>query len=302
METLYDLLGALPDDDAESLRAAFRKAVKENHPDLNPGNPEAPQTFRRIVRANAILSDERQRQHYDRLLELARRQQGRKPKGGIFSARIRRLGVDATVSAAASVVFIASYLLLKPGDRLPLASAQVTEISRREPAQTVAIRSTELSSRDRTQLGDKPEDVAADIKLDPKPQDLKEPAKPDSIAPAVTTGNAPASADVSPAREPGPKDVKYYREKGISAYRSGDLYIALANFDLAIQQDPACADCYVDRGIVLHRMGDLKGAFSDVAEAKRIDDVTRNKARSEQARANGTAQRAAHDKRNALAR
>ena len=28
METLYDLLGALPNDDADSLRAAFRRAAK----------------------------------------------------------------------------------------------------------------------------------------------------------------------------------------------------------------------------------------------------------------------------------
>jgi hypothetical protein len=30
MKTLYDLLGALPDDDADELRAAFRKAAKAN--------------------------------------------------------------------------------------------------------------------------------------------------------------------------------------------------------------------------------------------------------------------------------
>ena len=47
MKTLYDLLGALPDDDAEDLRVAFRRAVKANHPDLNPGDPEASQAFRR---------------------------------------------------------------------------------------------------------------------------------------------------------------------------------------------------------------------------------------------------------------
>ena len=275
MKTLYDLLGALPDDDAEDLRVAFRRAVKANHPDLNPGDPEASQAFRRIVRANAILSDERQREAYDRLLEVARRQQIPKPKHGRFSDRSRRLGADAMVSAAASVVFIGGYLLLKPVDRLPLVSAQVTEISMHEPAQATAYRSTELSSQERTSPGDKPEDVGADMNFVSHPQE--EPTKPDSIAPAVTTGRAPAPADVSPAPDPGPKDVKYYRERGISAYRRGDLYIALANFDLAIQQDPACSDCYVDRGIVLHRMGDLKGAFSDVAEARRIDASNRKK-------------------------
>jgi tetratricopeptide (TPR) repeat protein len=309
MKTLYELLGALPDDNADDVRAAFRKAVKANHPDLNPDDPEASQAFRRIVRANAILSDERQRAAYDRLLEIARRQQVRKPKRGIFSAGFRRLGIDAMVSIVASGVFIAGYLLLKPGDRLPLVSAaHVAELSRSEPARTVAARSTELSSQERAQPGDKPEDVEAGIKPDVNPEELKEPAKPDSvappdsIAPAVTTDLAPAREDVSPARGAGPKDVKYYREKAISAYRSGDLYIALANFDLAIQQDPACSDCFVDRGIVLHRMGDLKGALSDVAEAKRIDDVSRNKALSGQAHANRTAQRGAHDERKALAR
>ena len=40
MKTLYDLLGALPDDDADDIRAAFRKAVKESHPDLNAGDPD----------------------------------------------------------------------------------------------------------------------------------------------------------------------------------------------------------------------------------------------------------------------
>jgi Flp pilus assembly protein TadD len=173
-------------------------------------------------------------------------------------------------------MFIAGYLLLKPVDRLPLAAAQVTVVSRSEPARTPAVRSTELSSQERTSTGDELEDVAADTKPDVNPHALKELTKEASVSPAVTIGRTPA-ANVSPATASGPKDVRYYRERGILAYRSGDLYIALANFDLAIQQDPACSDCYVDRGIVLHRIGDLKGAFSDVAEAKRIDALNRSK-------------------------
>ena len=51
METLYDLLGALPDDGADDLRAAFRSAVKRAHPDVNPGDPDAELKFRRILRA-----------------------------------------------------------------------------------------------------------------------------------------------------------------------------------------------------------------------------------------------------------
>ena len=85
MKTLYDLLEALPDDDADGLRAAFRKAAKANHPDFNPGNAEASERFRRIVRANAILSDGQQRAAYDRLLEIARRQQNQQPRSAASS-------------------------------------------------------------------------------------------------------------------------------------------------------------------------------------------------------------------------
>src|SRR5258708_39978954 len=70
METLYDLLGALPNDDADELRAAFRRAVKRVHPDINSEDPDAGLKFRRIVRDNEILGDAEQRAAYDHLLAL----------------------------------------------------------------------------------------------------------------------------------------------------------------------------------------------------------------------------------------
>ena len=72
MKTLYDLLGALPHDNAEDLRTAFRQAVKGVHPDIRPGDPDAALKFRQIVRANEILTDAEQCAAYDHLLELAR--------------------------------------------------------------------------------------------------------------------------------------------------------------------------------------------------------------------------------------
>src|SRR5215470_474646 len=68
MKTLYDLLGAHPDDDAEGLRNAFRKAAKANHPDLHAGDQDAPMRFRQIVDAYGILRDPEQRVAYDRRL------------------------------------------------------------------------------------------------------------------------------------------------------------------------------------------------------------------------------------------
>ena len=279
MATLYDLLGALPDDDADGLRAAFRKAAKASHPDVNPGNPEAAERFRRIVRANAILSDEQQREVYDRLLEVARRQQGREPKRGNFSGTVRRLAADAIASAAVSAVLVGCYLLFKPVDGRSIASAQVTDMSRREAAQ--ASTAAKISdAHGQTGQHDQLAVAGADMKFDVNPRSVEAPAKPDGIASAATTGIAPASAHASPARDVGTKDVKYYRERGILAYRAGDLVVALANFDLAIDMDPNLSDSYINRGIVFRRLGDLKRALSDVAEAKRIENLNRSRSPS----------------------
>ena len=74
MGTLYDLLGALPNDDAEALRVAFRRAAKATHPDTNPDNPDAALRFRQLVRAHHILSDAEQRATCDdQLLAIATR-------------------------------------------------------------------------------------------------------------------------------------------------------------------------------------------------------------------------------------
>jgi curved DNA-binding protein CbpA len=279
MTTLYELLGALPDDDADGLRDAFRRAARASHPDVNPGDPEAAARFRRIVRANAILSDTRQREAYDRLLEIARRQQSGVPKRSNFSGTIRRLGADAIASAAVSAVLVGGYLLFKPVDRRPIASAQVTDMSsmsRRELAQPPT--ATKISDAyGRTGRHDQLAVAGAGMQLDLNLRDVEAATKPDGIAPAATTSIAPAGEHDSPARVVETKDAKYYRERGILAYRAGDLVIALANFDLAIDMDPSLSDSYIDRGIVFRRMGDLKRALADVAEAKRIENLNRSK-------------------------
>ncbi len=302
MKTLYDLLGALPDDDADELRAAFRKAAKANHPDNNPDNPETAEKFRKIVRAHAILSDGQQRAAYDRMLVVVRRQQGLEPKRRAFSGMLRRLAADAAASAVVSVVLIGGYLLYRPFDGPPDASSQITEASARRATQAPTVKAAELSEahaqaeqhdlaeqhdpveqQSQAEQHDKLQVAAADTKLDIDPRDVIKPTEPEivapaePVAPAVTTGAASTGAEASSAPDSGTKDAQYYRERGIQAYRIGDLYIALVNFDLAINLDPTSPESYIDRGIVFRRLGDLKRAFSDVAEAKRLEAVNRNK-------------------------
>jgi tetratricopeptide (TPR) repeat protein len=282
MKTLYDLLGALPDDDAESIRAAFRKAAQANHPDRNPGDPEAPQRFRRIVRANAILSDERQRATYDRLLETALQQQGLKPKRGTFSNRARRAALDTITGAAVTVgMFGGGYLLLVPTPKVALVPAPVVEMS--TPAQTALILSTGPSDTiERASPRDRPDDTAAPKNPENRNLENKQLENPETPKEATAPSAPPeeaASAASSPSTPPDPDtgDAQYYRKRGISAYRSGDLYLALVDFDLAISLDPGASDAYIDRAIVYHRMGDLNHAFADVSEAKRIDGANQSK-------------------------
>jgi curved DNA-binding protein CbpA len=110
MNTLYDLLGALPHDNAEALRAAFRRAVKGAHPDVRPDDPEAALKFREIVRANDILGDEEQRAAYDHLLELARLEQQSEARHAI-AARVHKFASGVIALASASVVTVGGYLL-----------------------------------------------------------------------------------------------------------------------------------------------------------------------------------------------
>jgi curved DNA-binding protein CbpA len=74
MTSLYNLLGARETDDTDALKKAFRQAVKANHPDLHPGDPDAPERFRQIIAANVLLRDAKQRATYDRVLQLERQQ------------------------------------------------------------------------------------------------------------------------------------------------------------------------------------------------------------------------------------
>ena len=111
MDTLYDLLGALPRDDADGLRTAFRRAVKGAHPDLRPGDPDAAIRFRQIVRANEILADPEQRAAYDHLLALAQIEKNRALVHPI-AAKIHKVASGIMALTSVSIVTVAGYLVL----------------------------------------------------------------------------------------------------------------------------------------------------------------------------------------------
>ncbi len=62
----YETLGVKRDADADEIKRAYRQLALKNHPDKNPGDPDAERRFKELAEAYEVLSDAPKRQRYDR--------------------------------------------------------------------------------------------------------------------------------------------------------------------------------------------------------------------------------------------
>jgi curved DNA-binding protein CbpA len=237
MKTLYDLLGALPHDDAEGLKTAFRQAVKGVHPDIRPGDPDAALKFRQIVRANEILTDVEQRAAYDHLLELARLEPELGSKNTIAS-RIHKLASGVIAMAGGSVVTVAGYLLFMHMSAASVAQANNVDVALRQSPQIAAI----------------------------------SPAR----SPHTAEKSAVLAASVGPP-DPAASEIRSLRAPGILDYRQSDLNGAIADLNKAIQFDPrSLATAYIDYRTIFYRLRKFERALAGVTATKRIENASRS--------------------------
>ena len=65
-ENPYEVLGVKPTSSPDEIQKAYRRLAKKLHPDLNPGNRQAEEQFKRAAAAYGLLGDPEKRAKFDR--------------------------------------------------------------------------------------------------------------------------------------------------------------------------------------------------------------------------------------------
>ena len=274
MDTLYNLLGALPRDDAEGLRSAFRNAVKGAHPDLRPDDPDAAVKFRQIVRANDILLDKDQRAVYDHLLVLAHHEKDPAAAHPI-AARIHKIASGVLAFASVSVVTVGGYLLFMHMSVALVAPSGSLAASR------VAITAADLTTR-----------LTASIAA-VSPTDAPDPAAVSAFIAARTDGTgsasvanamamAPADAEgVLPpagrAADPAVDHATIAHAREVFTINNGEAGATVVEAEQLTQLETKFTSPYVDRGLLFFRDKSDERAFPDLMSLKRAEKPNRAK-------------------------
>ena len=61
----YNILGVNRNASEREIKQAYRKLARKHHPDINPGDKSAEETFKQINEAYEVLSDKEKRVKYD---------------------------------------------------------------------------------------------------------------------------------------------------------------------------------------------------------------------------------------------
>lgn len=89
----YELLDVSPDATVEEIKRAYRRLARKYHPDLNPGDKQAEETFKDLVEAYDVLCDPEERKKYDQLINTRNPKSRRRKKPA--NSKTRRGGTTS---------------------------------------------------------------------------------------------------------------------------------------------------------------------------------------------------------------
>jgi hypothetical protein len=289
MITLYDVLGAHPDDDAESLRTAFRNAVKTSHPDLRDGDPAAAARFRHIVRAKAILSDPDQRAIYDHLLEFERWKLRPRTRRGIALDTVRNLASDAIAVVVVAAALAGGYLMFVHLSKTSLAAGEAKQLVARRDAGLVSPQTQPqgiklsreelhwlLTGPEPAPAAPSPQAGATDAVSVPAPVVQNEPIAADVPAPVASEAAAPN--DVARDEEATPPSAAAKNADDDQAPQNGDAGPAIAARSEPEIHDPEIVDSKVSDS----KINDAVINDADINDAK-LSETKINEAKLGQA-------------------
>jgi len=259
MKTLYDVLGVRADADAETVKRAFRKAVKAHHPDLRDGDAER---IRAVIAANAVLRDPDQRAAYDQHLAIERE----------LSQELSWAWRYAALRMAFAIVVLSTAMI--SASEWWLNWTPASSVALRRTAQRIDLAEAARPEQDR--IGIAAPEPAVDFSI----IDALPPA-----APLPTTASSyrerafdwskrgdldRAIADLDQAIQLAPDDVRAYRDRGNAWGRKGDTDRALADYEQAIRLHPDDPGLLHDRALMWQRKGELDKALVDLDRSVRI--------------------------------
>ncbi len=108
----YDILGVSQAATAEEIKSAYRKLARRYHPDLNPGDAAAEESFKEIGEAYEILFDPERRTQYDQFSRFWRQK-------GFAESRRRRSSADPDFSQFQDFDTFVDQLLNRRGGSAP---------------------------------------------------------------------------------------------------------------------------------------------------------------------------------------
>jgi tetratricopeptide (TPR) repeat protein len=192
----------------------------------------------------------------------------RSPLPSDTSARDKSDGTDASVP---STVAPPTSNAVAVEDVVPALGVAETPTAVNESADVVDFQSPSLSSASASDTAESLDGSVPSPVASSSPDPVEDIASAPSVAPTATKKAIAAIHSDKLTSSLPVKDARFYREQGVAAYHSGDIALAIADFNLAIRLDPTFKTAYIDRGVAFYRMHKFQRAFADIARAIDIE-------------------------------